>query len=196
MRCRALYSERRAEASPKKVYAPDSAKLGKAIKTEFVGLPTIRSKWSRDWESANNPDALVKEAKSKKSVAQVWFALLHFRSMRLRFAGPDWLVTIGGTFFIFALAVSAAFLPEIRWLHLVQSLLYVAAITLTIRRSRWGYFIGAATAGLWDMLALFASPLFAEILDHPGRPDLILQGLASVANLAVDRLRLGLSQAG
>jgi hypothetical protein len=42
---------------------------------------------------------------------------------------------------------------------LVQSLLYVAAITLTIRRSRWGYFIGAATAGLWDMLALFASPL-------------------------------------
>ena len=105
--------------------------------------------------------------------------------MRLRFAGPEWLVTIGGTFFIFTLAVSAAFLPEIRWLHLLQSSLYVAVIMLTIRRSRWGYFIGASTAGLWDLLALFASPLFAEILDHPGRPDLILQGLASVANLAV-----------
>ena len=105
--------------------------------------------------------------------------------MRQRFTVPEWLVTIGGGFFIFVLAVSAAFVPEIRWLHLVQSSLYVAAITFSIRRSRWGYFIGASTASLWDLLALFASPLFAEILDHPGRPDLILQGLASVANLAV-----------
>lgn len=102
-----------------------------------------------------------------------------------RFAGPDWLVTIGGSFFIFALAVSAIFVPQIRWLHLVQSSFYIAAITLSLRRSRWGYFIGASSAGLWDLLALFASPLFAEFLDHPGRPDLVLQGLASVANLAV-----------
>ena len=107
------------------------------------------------------------------------------RPMRLRLAGPEWLVTIGGSFFIFALAVSAAFVPEIRWLHLAQSSLYVAAITFSIRRSRWGYFIGASTAGLWDLLALFASPLLAEILDHPEQPDLILQGLAGVANLAV-----------
>jgi len=101
------------------------------------------------------------------------------------FAGPEWLVTIGGSFFIFALAVSAIFVPEIRWLHFVQSSLYVAAIMFSLRQSRWGYFIGASTAGLWDLLALFASPLFAEILDHPARPDLVLQGLASVANLAV-----------
>jgi len=107
-------------------------------------------------------------------------------SMRTpRFAGPEWLVMIGGSFFIFALTVSAIFVPEIRWLHLVQSSLYVAAITFSLRRSRWGYFIGASTAGFWDLLVLFASPLCAEILDQPTRPDLVLQGLASVANLAV-----------
>jgi hypothetical protein len=104
---------------------------------------------------------------------------------RRRFAGPEWLVTIGGSFFIFTLVVAAIFVPEIRWLHLVQSSLYVAAIAFSLQRSRWGYFIGTSTAGLWDLLALFASPLFAEILDHPARPDLVLQGLASVANLAV-----------
>jgi hypothetical protein len=102
-----------------------------------------------------------------------------------RFAGPEWLVTIGGAFFIFALAVSAIFVPELRWLHLVQSSFYVAAIMLSLLRSRWGYFIGASTAGFWDLLALFASPLFVEIIDHPTRPDSVMQGLASVANLAV-----------
>jgi len=95
------------------------------------------------------------------------------------------LITIGGSFFIFALAVAAIFVPEIRWLHLVQSSLYVAAITLSLQRNRWGYFIGSSTAGLWALLALFASPLFAEILNHPTRPDLVLQGLGCVANLAV-----------
>ena len=93
-------------------------------------------------------------------------------SMRTpRFAGPEWLVMIGGSFFIFALTVSAIFVPEIRWLHLVQSSLYVAAIAFSLRRSRWGYFIGASTAGFWDLLVLFASPLCAEILDQPTRPD-------------------------
>ena len=87
--------------------------------------------------------------------------------------------------FIFALAVSAVFVPEIRWLHVVQALMYVAAVLLSIRRSRWGHFISVSTAGLWNYLAMFASPLFAELIDHPVRPDLILQGLAWLANLAI-----------
>jgi hypothetical protein len=98
---------------------------------------------------------------------------------------PEWLITVGGSVFIFALAVSAVFVPEIRWLHVVQALLYVAAILLSIRRSRWGYFLGASTASLWNALATFASPLFVELADHPLRPDAILQGLAWLANLAV-----------
>ncbi len=102
-----------------------------------------------------------------------------------RLGAPEGLVAIGAGFFTFTLAVAAIFVPAVRWLHLVQSSLYLATITLSLRRSRWGYFIGASTAGLWDILALFASPLFAEILDHPTRPDLVLQGLAWVANLVV-----------
>ena len=60
---------------------------------------------------------------------------LQFASMRTpRFAGPEWLVTIGGSFFILALAVSVIFVPEIGWLRLVQSSLYVAATTLSLQR--------------------------------------------------------------
>jgi hypothetical protein len=98
---------------------------------------------------------------------------------------PEWLITVGSSIFIVALAVSALFVPEIRWLHVVQALLYVAALLLCLRRSRWGHFLGAATAGLWNALAAFASPLFAELLDNPTQPDLFLSGLAWLANLAV-----------
>jgi hypothetical protein len=99
--------------------------------------------------------------------------------------GPEWLVTVGGSAFIFALAVSAVFVPELRWLHVVQALMYVAALRLSIRRSRWGHFIGASTAGLWIALGTFASPFFVELVDHPAQPDLILLGWAWLANVAV-----------
>jgi len=39
--------------------------------------------------------------------------------------------------------------------------------------------------GFWDLVAMFGSPLFAYLIAEPGRPDLILQGLAWPANLAV-----------
>lgn len=101
------------------------------------------------------------------------------------FTAPEWLITAGCGVFIFALAVSAVFVPEVRWLHVAQAALYAATVLLSSRRSRWGYFIGVSAAGLWDALAMFASPLFVELIDHPGRPDLILQGLAWLANLAI-----------
>jgi hypothetical protein len=97
----------------------------------------------------------------------------------------EWLITVGGSFFILTLAISAVFVPEIRWLHVVQALMYVAAMFLCIRRSRWGYFTGITTAAVWIFLVAFASPLFLELMDHPARPDLLLQGLASLANLAI-----------
>jgi hypothetical protein len=104
---------------------------------------------------------------------------------RTRFTAPEWLITIGGSFFIGVLAISAAFLPEIRWLHAAQAAMYVAAIVLSIRRRPWGYFIGASVAGFWNWLAMFGSPLFAEFIAQPARPDLVLQTLAWFANLAV-----------
>ncbi len=105
--------------------------------------------------------------------------------MRQRFTAPEWLITVGAGVFIFVLAVSAVFVPAIRWLHVAQASMYVAAVLLSSRRSPWGHFVGASAAGLWNVLAMFASPLFVELIDHPTRPDLLLQGFAWLANLAV-----------
>jgi hypothetical protein len=98
---------------------------------------------------------------------------------------PEWLILLGGGFFILSLAISALFVPEIRALHVVQALMYVAVILLSARHNRWGYFVGASVAGFWNLTALFGSVLFVELLAHPSRPDLVLQGLAWLANLAV-----------
>ncbi len=97
----------------------------------------------------------------------------------------DWLIVLGGGSFIASLIVSAIFVPEIRWLHGVQASIYVVVIRLALRRNRWGYFIGASAAVLWNALGAFASPLFAELIDAPTRPDLLLNALAWAANLAL-----------
>lgn len=101
-----------------------------------------------------------------------------------RFAAPEWLITAGSAFFIFALAVSAVFVPELRWLHIAQASIYVVAVFLSVRHQPWGYFIGASAAGFWNLLIMFGSPLFADMFAQV-RPDLALQGLAWLANLAV-----------
>ena len=102
-----------------------------------------------------------------------------------RRTGAEWLMTIGSAFFILSLAISAAFVPELRGLHVAQAAMYVAAIFLSLRSNRWGYFLGIAAAGFWGLTAMFGSVLFAELISHPSRPDLVLQGLAWMANLAV-----------
>lgn len=102
-----------------------------------------------------------------------------------RIGAPEWLIVSGSSVFILTLAISAVFVPEIRWLHVFQAAIYVVAIVLSLKRSRWGHFIGISAAGLWDYIGVFASPLFVEIAEHPARPDLILQGIAWLANLFV-----------
>jgi hypothetical protein len=105
-------------------------------------------------------------------------------SAHRQWAAPEWLIAVGSAFFILTLAVSAAFVPELRWLHLVQAIMYVGVVSLSMRQRSWGYFLGASVAGFWDVVALFGSPLFAEMFAQ-FRPDLVLQGLAWLANLAV-----------
>lgn len=61
---------------------------------------------------------------------------------KLQFRAPEWLILIGGSIFIVVLAVSAFFEADIRWLHFFQAWMYVAAIALSFRGSRYGYFIG------------------------------------------------------
>ena len=68
--------------------------------------------------------------------------------MDRRLGTPEILVVIGGCVFIVMLFVSAVFEADIRWLHFFQAWMYVAAIALTLRGNRWGYFIGVSAAGL------------------------------------------------
>ena len=106
---------------------------------------------------------------------------------------PQWFILVGGCFFL-ALAVSAYWEADIRWLHFFQALMYVAAIVLGFRRNRWGYFVGISAAGLWDYTNIFATTFLYNGLQqlslwiptgHLQRPDLLIAIPAWLANFLV-----------
>jgi hypothetical protein len=107
---------------------------------------------------------------------------------------PDWLILIGCSFFILVLFLSAAWDPSIRWLHFFQAWMYVATIWLSLRKSRWGYFIGLSAAGLWAYGNLFVTTFFLNGLQqlvlwmrtgHLARPDLLIAVPAWLSNVLV-----------
>jgi hypothetical protein len=102
-----------------------------------------------------------------------------------RTRGPLWLIAAGAAVFILALAVSALFDASLRALHFFQAWLYIAAVVLSSRGSRWGFFIGISTAALWDYALFFTSPLFSDLVKTPTRPDVLLQTLAWFGNVAI-----------
>ena len=77
-----------------------------------------------------------------------------------RLGPPELLILIGSSVFVFVLWLSAYFEADIRWLHFFQAWMYLATIGLSLRRSRWGYFIGISAAGLWDYINLFVTTFF------------------------------------
>ena len=107
---------------------------------------------------------------------------------------PQWLILVGASFFILALAVSASWEADIRWLHFFQAWMYIATIVLSFRRSRWGYFIGISAAGLWDYTNVFATTFLYNGLQqlsewihtgHLQRPDLTIAVPAWLSNFLV-----------
>jgi hypothetical protein len=111
-----------------------------------------------------------------------------------RFGAPEWLILIGGSFFILVLAVSAIWEADIRWLHFFQAWMYIAAMALSFRGSRWGHFIGFSAAGLWNYANLFATSFFINGLQqlsawlhtgHLARPDLLIAVPAWFSNFLV-----------
>lgn len=64
---------------------------------------------------------------------------------------------LGSSLFVFILWLSAYFQPDIRRLHFFQAWMYVATVWLSLRRNRWGYFIGISAAGLWNYVNLFVN---------------------------------------
>ena len=107
---------------------------------------------------------------------------------------PEWLIVVGATIFIVVLAVSAFWEADIRWLHFFQAWMYIAAIALSLRRNRWGYFIGISAAGLWAYTNLFVTTFFVSGLrwlwqwiasGHLAHPDQIIAVPAWLSNVLV-----------
>ncbi len=68
-------------------------------------------------------------------------------------------IDVGAGLFLLALLVSAVLVPELRVLHSLQALIYVAVIVLARRNSAWGYGAGFSIAVLWNLMGLFVTQL-------------------------------------
>jgi hypothetical protein len=100
-------------------------------------------------------------------------------------------ISIGVGLFIFALAVSAFFVPQLRLLHVFQALIYVAVIVLTRRNSPWGFGIGVIIPTAWNCLNLFVTHLFQKgavqfwsllRTGHVSRPETMMVTVGGVAH--------------
>jgi hypothetical protein len=68
-------------------------------------------------------------------------------------------IPVGSGLFVIALIVSALVVPELRLLHFLQALIYVAVVILARRNSVWGLGAGVTTAVVWNSLNLFVTHL-------------------------------------
>lgn len=68
-------------------------------------------------------------------------------------------VPAGAALFLLALTVSAWVVPQIRFLHFRQALIYVAIVFLVRRDNAWGMGAGVAVAVVWNSLNLFVTHL-------------------------------------
>jgi hypothetical protein len=100
-------------------------------------------------------------------------------------------IPIAAALFTVALAVSAVVLPELRLLHVLQALIYVAIVILARRNSMWAIGAGLTIAVVWNSLNLFVThnmqrglTLFWSLLQtgqmppgpHPIVPMMVLLG--------------------
>jgi hypothetical protein len=60
-------------------------------------------------------------------------------------------------FSLFALAGSAVIIPQLRLLHFLQALIYVAVMILARRDSPWGFGAGFTIAVIWNGFSIFVT---------------------------------------
>jgi len=79
---------------------------------------------------------------------------------------PEWAIL--GLCLVFSLiSAGAAYLePDIRVLHFLGWLIYLAVIVLALRHSKWGYGIGIAAAAFWVGLSLFGTTFVRDGLEN------------------------------
>ena len=68
-------------------------------------------------------------------------------------------IYVGAALFLLALLLSAILVTDLRILHSLQALIYVAVIVLVRRNSAWGYGAGFSIAILWNAMELFITHL-------------------------------------
>ena len=107
---------------------------------------------------------------------------------------PRWVrlsIPVGVGLFIFALAVSAAVVPQLRLLHLLQALIYVAILILTRRSNALGFGAAVFIATAWNCLQLFVTNLsetgaglFWSFVrtGHLTRPDTVMVFIGTMAH--------------
>jgi hypothetical protein len=66
-------------------------------------------------------------------------------------------IPIGAALFTVALVVSALVVPQLRLLHFLQALIYVAVVILARHNSMWGVGAGVTIAVVWNSLNLFVT---------------------------------------
>ena len=72
------------------------------------------------------------------------------RDSATRLSATRLLIPVGATLFVVALIGSALILPELRLLHLLQALIYLAVVILARNNSMWGVGAGIAIAVVWN----------------------------------------------
>src|SRR5580658_10465078 len=107
---------------------------------------------------------------------------------------PRWIrlsIFIGVLLFILALVGSAFVVPQLRLLHVLQALIYVAVIFLTRRNSPWGFGAGTIIAIAWNSLSIFITHLFQAGVgqfwiflhgDHITRPDTLMVTIGGIGH--------------
>lgn len=68
-------------------------------------------------------------------------------------------IPVGATLFVVALTVSALAVPQLRLLHFLQALIYVAVVISARRGSMWGFGAGFTVAVVWNSLNMFVTHL-------------------------------------
>jgi hypothetical protein len=100
------------------------------------------------------------------------------------------LIAVGAGLFIVALAGSALVVPELRPLHALQALIYVAVVALARRDSPWGLGAGTTVAVAWNALNLLVTHLAQQgvaaiwVMVSTGRAERIDTMMVAVATLA------------
>ena len=149
-----------------------------SAKTHFSGIPTHT----------------FKVARLRRNFLTLQFVRWFMRSSYWQLGAPEGVILLGASIFILVLGVSAFWEPDIRSLHFFQSWMYLATIALSLRGTRWGYFIGISAAGLWDYINIFVTTFLFNGLQqltqwfhtgHLASPELLIAIPAWFSNLLV-----------